>query len=347
MEHSSHAVILLTELIDSIENAAISETKTEETPDKLGFNVSVGLQDPPLSPYQIGAITTSPLLNGIKYYKFYGWDADHDIATQILAQSSTPQNIKFYIEIVPAKVNTLTQSDIDELLNIWNDMRLNVWCIALGNEPLLNGITFSLLSDKLRMVYSYLRAQPEWKHVVVSIPFSQNIFDVTFPVQQSTFKKEYQKELASILAVYKEYNAPFSINLYPFFAAPELHDQMEYLLGETSAAGEYTSMLGAMYKATYYAMEDVLAGNEVEIIVTETGWASKSDVYSFATVTNANKYFENTLRLMKDSSSEIYNKKIYYFELLDENKKYGGDWERNFGVYDQNGTLKVKSPISI
>ena len=44
---------------------------------------------------------------------------------------------------------------------------------------------------------------------------------------------------------------------------------------------------------------------------------------------------------MQDSSSKIYGKRIYLFELFDESNKGGGDWEQNFGVYSETGNLKL------
>lgn len=318
-------------------------SSSSDLPGELGFDLSVGLQSSPLSASEIAKVTSSSKLGGVKYYKFYGWDSDHDTAAAILAaaSSTTAANIKFYIEIIPSLVNDLDDSDIADFVDTWDDMKDYIYCIALGNEPLLNNIDFSKLPAKLNLVYNYIRSQSGWDKVMVSIPFSQNIFDVTYPVPDSTFKTDYKGYLASIIGIYKNYGAPFSINLYPFFVAPYLPDLMDYILGEESGAGDYSSMLGAQYMATYYAMEDALSNNGVEIIITETGWSSYSTVYDFATTSNANKYYQNTLRLMQDSTSEIYNTRIYFFELFDESKKGGGDWEQHFGVYDENGDIKL------
>lgn len=307
-------------------------------PSQLGFDVSVGLQDDPLSATEIAAITSSSLLNGVKYYKFYGWDSDHDVAKAIIAKNS---NVRIYIEIVPSLVNDLSATDIASFVATWDDLKSYIYCIALGNEPLLNNIDMDVLPTKLNLVFTEIRKQSGWDNVAVSIPFSQNIFDVTYPVPDSTFKSSYKSTLASIIGIYKTYGAPFSINIYPFFVAPYLPDLMDYILGESSAAGDYTSMFGAQYMATYYAMEDAYANNGVEIIVTETGWSTSSSTYDFATTSNANKYYSNLLRLMQDSSSEIYGKRIYLFELFDESQKSGGDWEQSFGVYSETGSLKL------
>eukprot|EP00486_Rosalina_sp_Unknown_P006725 CAMPEP_0201572134 /NCGR_PEP_ID=MMETSP0190_2-20130828/15232_1 /ASSEMBLY_ACC=CAM_ASM_000263 /TAXON_ID=37353 /ORGANISM="Rosalina sp." /LENGTH=618 /DNA_ID=CAMNT_0047997517 /DNA_START=29 /DNA_END=1885 /DNA_ORIENTATION=- len=313
-------------------------SSSSSLPSQLGFDLSVGLQDDPLSASEIVEVTTSSLLNGVRYYKFYGWDTDHDIAAAIIAKNN---DARIYIEILPGLVNDLTSTQVASFVETWDDLSNYIYCIALGNEPLLNNINMDVLPTKLNLVYSEIRSHSGWENVMVSIPFSQNIFDVTYPVPDSTFKSSYKSVLSSIIGIYKTYGAPFSINIYPFFVAPYLPDLMDYILGEASAAGDYSSMLGAQYMATYYAMENVYGNNGVEIVVTETGWSTYSSTYDFATTSNANKYYQNTLRLMEDSTSEIYNKRIYFFELFDESKKGGGDWEQHFGVYSETGSLKL------
>ena len=157
----------------------------------------------------------------------------------------------------------------------------------------------------------------------------------------SAFKSEYKSYLTSLIQIYQRYGAPFSINLYPFFAAPDLPNLMDFLLGKASAAGSYGSMLEQMYDCTHYAMEDAVSNHGVEIVVTETGWSSYSSSYGFATVSNANEYTANALRLMNDPNSKLYGVKVFWFELFDEDLKSGGDWEQHFGWFDLYGSLKL------
>ena len=184
-------------------------------PDGFGFDLSVGLQSSPLSAATISDITSGSVFSGVKYYKFYGFSFDHDIAAAIVSKASNPGNIKLYIEIIPSKVNNLQNSDIASLVTEWDDLKSYIYCIALGtyclnilkfkidllsdlsdltdfqmvciysfyclgNEPVLNNIDFSVLPSKLQMVYDYLPTQSGWENVKVSIPFSQNIFASTY-----------------------------------------------------------------------------------------------------------------------------------------------------------------------
>eukprot|EP00484_Ammonia_sp_Unknown_P024577 CAMPEP_0197029060 /NCGR_PEP_ID=MMETSP1384-20130603/8599_1 /TAXON_ID=29189 /ORGANISM="Ammonia sp." /LENGTH=630 /DNA_ID=CAMNT_0042458163 /DNA_START=46 /DNA_END=1938 /DNA_ORIENTATION=+ len=334
-------------------STATSTTSTTSTtasssgilPSSIGFALSVGLQSNPLSASKIGSITSGGVLSEVRYYRFYGWDSDIDVAKAIVAASASPTNMKFIIEIVPSLVNSLTTSNVESLLSTWSDLKSNVYCIALGNEPLYNNIALSVLPEKLNLVYSVLQSQSGWENVKVSIPFSAEIFGSTYPVETSYFKADYKQYIASIIGIYKNYGSVFAIQLYPFFTAPSLPDLMQYILGEASSAGDYSSMLAAMYKATEYAMKDAYGGeHNVEIIITETGWSTSSSSDSFqsiATAYNANRFYFNTMRLMKDSSSELYGVKIFFFELFDEDLKSGVDVEKSFGVFDTSGSLKL------
>eukprot|EP01084_Bolivina_argentea_P285082 488790_1 len=316
-----------------------------ELADHVGFDLSTGLQSSPISTSKITSITQS--LTGVKNYKFYGHSDDHVIAKEILSKSS---NVKFYIEIIPNKVDSLSNGDIEALLSEWDDIRDSVEYIALGNEPIIYGNNFNILPSKLRQVYQYLRSRSGWNHVKVSIPFSQNIFESTWPVNKSTFKSQYKTALAEITNILRQYGGKFSANLYPFFVLPDPNNAglLDYCLGNTGDdTGTYRGMIEAQYDATKYAMSDIGA-SDVGIMITETGWSSSSSSYWFATSSNAETYLQNTLGFMNNPSSILYGVKVYCFELFDENLKHGGDWEQHFGVYDLNDGLDLimSGPLS-
>ena len=312
-------------------------------PDEMGFTLSTGLMSSPLSSSVVADVTSGSILGGIKYYRFYGWGDDHDHAAAILAAASKPKKIKFMIEIVPELVNDLTECDINKLVAEWSDMVKHIYCIALGNEPLLNGLIISQLPEKLQLVYDTLESYSEWRDIPVSIPFSAAIFGTTYPVVDSTFNPDYQEYMASIIEIYQNNSAPFSVQIYPFFVCLDQFISLDYCLGEESAAGEYSSMLAAQYEATYYAMEHLVSNHSVEIIITETGWPTYSgdSMYSHATTKNAIKYYKNTIRLMNDEDSELYDTRIYFFEVFDEDLK-DGDHEQNFGFFDATTNLKIE-----
>eukprot|EP01083_Nonionella_stella_P307531 1081371_1 len=310
-------------------------------PAHLGFAVSTGFQSAPLTPSQIGVITSSYILSDTKHYKFFGWPSDHDIAVGILNASSSPQDITFYIGF-QTPITQLDISHLEALAAEWDDVKENVYCVALVNEPDYNSVDFSILPAKLNMTSSFFQSKSQWNHVVVSIPFSTLIFAKTWPVPESEFLEEHKPYLSQIIDIYKQYGAPFSINLYPFYVAPHEPTLMGYILGEEPA--EYPSMFVAQYMALWYAMEALSPTNGLDIVVTETGWStfSSNPTYAFATLENAQIYYDNTFQQMKDVQSEVYGVRVYAFELFDEDQKGGSNlhWEANWGVFDVHAELK-------
>jgi len=246
--------------------------------------------------------------------------------------------------IPAADVSSLSTSDIAALLAEWDAMKANVFCIAMGNEPALydtynGGNTFADYPGKLAMVYEYMATQSGWEHVTVSIPFSLSIAGPMYPVASSTFKSEYASYLSPIVSTLRSYGGPFSINLYPFFTAMDDPSLLSYCLGD-EAAGEYGSMLEAQYAGVGYALDALFPGHGLELIVTETGWASYSSAFYGATPANAQTYIANMLSAMQSPTSQIYEAKIFLFELFDEELKGGGDHEQHFGVYANDGSAK-------
>jgi len=317
----------------------------EQNPSYAGVDVSTGLQSVEILPSRVGAVTSG--LNAVKNYRFYGWSSDVDIARAIVDASSFKSELKFYIEIIPSEVNDLTASGVQSLLDEWSDLKQYVYWIALGNEPAhepqSSFINFNALPDKLEMVYDYLKTQSGWEHTKVSIPFSSSIFGKSDPVKDTKFKGDYRGALSEIIDILDENNGPFSVQWYPYFtcADPAFAYLLDYCLGNGPIANKeehgYSSMLEAQVDATYYAMKELVPNNNVEIMVTETGWPTAGNYV--ASVDNARSYYENTLALMSNPSSKLYQKYIFFFDLFDEDKK-DNERERSFGIYDRYGNEK-------
>jgi len=83
---------------------------------------------------------------------------------------------------------------------------------------------------------------------------------------------------------------------------------------------------------------------KMEVIVSETGWASKGDENEAgATVKNARTYNLNLRkRLLKKKGTPYRPKKVvraYIFALFNENSKPGPTSERNFGLFKADGSI--------
>ena len=279
-------------------------------------------------------------MHGVKNYKLYGFDHDDDIVRSIISSSAHSKDLRFYIEIIPSKVDELTTKKIEKFLQKWDDIKQYIHWIALGNEPILaHDISLNTLSEKLQMLCTHLSSKNGWKHVSISIPFSAEIFEKSYPVTHSIFKVKYNKYLTEILKILQANNGVFSINLYPYFTANDEHKLLEYCIGnETDLTGKYESMLAAQYDATCYALNDLIPNNGVEIIISETGWATKGGTYG--STKYAKQYYENVCKSMNNPLSRLHGVNIFFFELFDEDNKPNGEWERNFGIFDKIGNKK-------
>jgi len=213
----------------------------------------------------------------------------------------------------------------------------------LGNEPThatQSYMVFDVLPAKLQMCFDYLATQNGWDHTKISIPFSAGIMEYSDVPKDAYFFSKYSDSLTQIIKILQANNAPFSINWYPFFTCMYNAQLLPFCLGnEGDWSGQYESMLIAQYDSTYHAMNRLVPNNGVEIVLTEVGWATKGGNYGSAGY--ASTWYQNTFASMSNPASKLYGVTVFFFELFDEDLKHDGEWERNFGVYDLNGNMKL------
>jgi exo-beta-1,3-glucanase (GH17 family) len=126
---------------------------------------------------------------------------------------------------------------------------------------------------------------------------------------------------------------------------------LDYALSNPSHVGavdpytrlQYTSMLYAQVDAVTFAAARLGYGN-VPVHVSETGWPSKGDPNEAgATVDNARAYNRNLLLRQGAGEGTPLRPKlrleVYLFALFNENMKPGPASERNYGLYQPDGTM--------
>ncbi|KAK9281971.1 hypothetical protein L1049_004880 [Liquidambar formosana] len=176
--------------------------------------------------------------------------------------------------------------------------------IAVGNEVL--GSTdpdlWEALLGAVKNVYNALNRLGLTKDVEVSSPHSQGVFASSFPPSACVFKESILPYMKPLLEFFSQIDSPFYINAYPFLAYisdPE-HIDLKYALFESNPGIydaktnlHYNNMFDAQIDAAYAALEK--AGfAKTEVIVSETGWASKGDPNEVgATPKNARAYNYN------------------------------------------------------
>ncbi|WMV56209.1 hypothetical protein MTR67_049594 [Solanum verrucosum] len=225
--------------------------------------------------------------------------------------------------------------------------------IAVGNEILGGDTSISeALVPAVRSVYRALRRLGLTNTIEVSTPHSEAIFSSTYPPSNGTFKESMMPYLGPLLHFFNRVGSPLYINAYPFLAYKfdPSHIDINYALFQPNKGIvdpktklHYDNMFDAMVDATYVALEK-LGYTKMQVIVSETGWASKGDDNEpGADPKNARTYnFNLHKRLMKKKGTPYRPKmmaKGYVFALFNENLKPGPTSERNFGLFKADGSI--------
>ncbi|RZC62036.1 hypothetical protein C5167_023794 [Papaver somniferum] len=226
--------------------------------------------------------------------------------------------------------------------------------ISVGNEILGRGdaATSEVLLGAVKNVYSALDRLDLTNLIKVSTPHSEGVFANSYPPSSCVFKEDVMQYMKPLLQFFSQIDSPFYINAYPFLAyiSDPQHIHLNYALFEKNPgivdpknSLHYDNMFEAQVDAAYAAL--AAAGFEnMEVIVSETGWASQGDPNEIgASLKNAKTYNKNLRkRLLKNKGTPLRPKipvKAYVFALFNENSKPGPTSERNFGLFKADGSI--------
>ncbi|KAI3709441.1 hypothetical protein L2E82_39203 [Cichorium intybus] len=226
--------------------------------------------------------------------------------------------------------------------------------IAVGNEVLGSNDQDlqSSLYNAIKNIYNATQKLKLNNLVQITTAHSQAVFATSYPPSSCVFTETVSQNMKKLLELFSEIGSPFCLNAYPFLAYMGSPDQIDInyaLFNPTNGIYDektklhYDNMLDAQIDATYAALEDAGFG-KMEVVVTETGWASHGDENEeAATFENARTYNYNLRkRLAKRKGTPRRPKsmlKAYIFALFNENSKPGPTSERNFGLYKPDGTI--------
>ncbi|CAN1168174.1 Glucan endo-1,3-beta-glucosidase 11 [Linum perenne] len=226
--------------------------------------------------------------------------------------------------------------------------------IAVGNE-ILGGTDVELweaLLPSVRNVYSALQRLGLHNKIEISSPNSEAVFTNSFPPSACIFRPDVEVFMVPLLQFFSRIGSPFYINAYPFLAYksdPE-HIDLNYAIFKPNSGIldsktnlHYDNMFDAQVDAAYAALEK--AGfPKMEVIVSETGWASNGDQNEAgASLQNAKTYNKNLKKRLAKKKGTPYRPKTkvraYVFALFNENLKPGPTSERNFGLFKPDGSI--------
>ncbi|CAA2998656.1 glucan endo-1,3-beta-glucosidase 11-like [Olea europaea subsp. europaea] len=230
----------------------------------------------------------------------------------------------------------------------------NIVGIAVGNE-VLGGSDYDLAVALLGAVKNIHNATKKLgidDSVQITTAHSQAVFANSFPPSSCIFKDGVAQLMKPLLEFFSQIGSPFCLNAYPFLAYTYNPDKIDinYALFQKNEGIDdektdlhYDNLLDAQIDAAYVALENAGFKN-MEVIITETGWASHGDQNEpAATPKNAGMYNYNLRkRLAQRKGTPLRPKrklKAYIFALFNENSKPGALSEKNYGLFKADGSI--------
>uniref|UniRef100_A0A1J3GQ13 glucan endo-1,3-beta-D-glucosidase n=1 Tax=Noccaea caerulescens TaxID=107243 RepID=A0A1J3GQ13_NOCCA len=228
--------------------------------------------------------------------------------------------------------------------------------IVVGNEVLTSNQSAltAVLFPAMQSIHAALVDCGLNKQIFVTTAHSLAILDVSYPPSATSFRRDLLGSLTPILDFHVKTGSPILINAYPFFAYEEnpKHVSLDFVLfqpnqGFTDPGSNfhYDNMLFAQVDAVYHALDAVgISYKDVPIVVSETGWPSNGDPQEVgASCDNARKYNGNLIKMMMSKKMRTpirpeCDLSIFVFALFNENMKPGPTSERNYGLFNPDGT---------
>ncbi|TQD88139.1 hypothetical protein C1H46_026342 [Malus baccata] len=234
--------------------------------------------------------------------------------------------------------------------------------IAVGNEVFTDDDTTVLLSNLVPAMVSIQTALTQLgldSYIKISTPCSLAVLEESYPPSAGSFKPEVAQVMTQLLQFLQSTKAPFWINAYPYFAykGDPNRVSLDYVLFNANQGMvdpftklHYDNMLYAQVDAAIYAMAR-LGFNGIEVKVSETGWPSRGDSNEIgATIQNAATYNRNLLRRQLQNEGTPLRPKmrleVYVFALFNEDMKTGPTSERNYGLFQPDGTMVYNVGLS-
>ncbi|KAJ0510844.1 putative glucan endo-1,3-beta-D-glucosidase [Helianthus annuus] len=194
------------------------------------------------------------------------------------------------------------------------------------------------------------------RNIKIGTPLAMDIMETTtFPPSNGTFKQELQKLMVPLLKYINGTKSFFFINVYPYIEwfESQVWNQTAINLGsalfrsddesytDPQSGLEYTNLLDQMLDSVVYAMAK-LGYNDVMLAISETGWPHEGE--SGANRYNAAEYINNLVRKMTAVPSIGTPARpgvvipTFIFSMYDENQKFGPSTERQWGLFNPDGS---------
>ncbi|XP_074273994.1 glucan endo-1,3-beta-glucosidase 14-like isoform X1 [Silene latifolia] len=239
----------------------------------------------------------------------------------------------------------------DNILDFYPQTR--IVGIAIGNEVFGNDQNlWGSLLGAVKNIYKATKSLNLDDKIQITSSQHFGVFDNSYPPSNCTFRNDLKEYIKPLLDFFSHIGSPFCLNAYPFltYMSDPTHINVSYALFQknpgiidSQTKLHYDNLLEAQVDAAYAALED--AGfKKMEVIITETGWASRGDQSeAVATPENARTYNYNLRkRLALRKGTPLRPKlilKAYLFAMFNEDSKPGPTSERNFGLWKPDGSI--------
>ncbi|CAN4080206.1 unnamed protein product [Withania somnifera] len=230
----------------------------------------------------------------------------------------------------------------------------NITGIAVGNEIFTDEDTSLMmyLVPAMVNIHAALVKTGLSQFIQVSSPNSLAVLANSYPPSAGSFRSDLNEIMQQFLQFLYTTRSPFWINAYPYFAYKDNPNKisLDYVLFNSNEGMvdpytklRYDNMLYAQVDAAIFAIAR-MGFNGLEVKISETGWPSKGDTNEIgATLQNAAIYNRNILRrqLLNEGTPLRPNVRldIYVFALFNEDMKPGPTSERNYGLFQPDGTM--------
>ncbi|GKB88966.1 glucan endo-1,3-beta-glucosidase 5 [Tanacetum coccineum] len=227
--------------------------------------------------------------------------------------------------------------------------------VAVGNEPFLSAyknMFTNLTLPALENVQAAIIKAGLGRQVKVTVPLNADVYQSASGVpSEGNFRPEIHDLMTSIVKFISDNAAPIIINIYPFlslYADPHFPVDFAFFDGTNAPVVDgsvsYMNVFDANYDTLVWTLEKNGFGN-MPIIVGEIGWPTDGD--SNANLQYARKFNQGLFSRIIQGQGTPKRKTapdVYVFGLIDEDAKSidPGNFERHWGVFNYDGTVKYK-----
>ncbi|MED6186337.1 hypothetical protein PIB30_065667 [Stylosanthes scabra] len=217
--------------------------------------------------------------------------------------------------------------------------------IIVGNEVHPGDDVAQYVFPGMQNMHDALSSANLLDQIKVSTAIELSLLGQTYPPSAGAFNQNAIGYVQKIISFLVPNGSPFLANIYPYYAysGDQQNVPLEYALftqKDNNPVG-YQNLFDAMLDATYAALEKI-GGNDLTIVVAESGWPSSGGVG--ASIDNAGLYYQNLINHINVNGGTPMkpNQPIetYLFALFDEDQKPGPEIEKHFGLYNPDKSPK-------